>query len=120
MIVKSAEDLRALSAFRRARVRSGPYLYCFRREVRIVQWLLFPVAVLASTLMVMQSGCNGMLEKIIDRPVMVGVISLGVGLTTLLIAGIATGELGFRIQQVTQGPWWAWLGGLCVAVSLLS
>lgn len=44
-------------------------------EVGVVQWLLFPVAVLAGTLMVVQSGCNGMLEKIIDCPVMVGVVS---------------------------------------------
>ena len=42
-----------------------------------MQWLLFPVAVLAGTLMVVQSGCNGMLERILDRPVMVGVVSQG-------------------------------------------
>ena len=93
----------------------------FRFEVGIVQWLLFPVAVIAGTLMVVQSGCNGMLEKIIDRPVMVGVVSQGIGLTTLMIASIATGELGFPDNsRVMQGPWWAWVGGLCGAVSLLS
>jgi hypothetical protein len=30
----------------------------FGFEVSIVQWLLFPVAVVAGTLMVVQSGCN--------------------------------------------------------------
>jgi hypothetical protein len=30
-----------------------------------VQWFLFPVAVVAGTLMVVQSGCNGMSEKIL-------------------------------------------------------
>ena len=87
----------------------------------IVRWLLFPAAVLAGTLMVVQSGCNSMLERILDRPVMVGVVSQAVGLTTLVIAGVATGELGFPdTSRVIQGPWWAWLGGLCGAVSLLS
>jgi bacterial/archaeal transporter family-2 protein len=90
-------------------------------EVGVVQWLLFPVAVLAGTLMVVQSGCNGMLERILDRPVVVGVISQSIGLTTLVIAGIATGELGFPDNsRLMQGPWWAWLGGLCGAASLLS
>ena len=38
-----------------------------------------------------------------------------------MIASIATGELGFPDNsRVMQGPWWAWLGGLCGAVSLLS
>ena len=46
-----------------------------RFEVGAVQWFLFPVAILAGTLMVVQSGCNGMLEKILDRPVMVGIVS---------------------------------------------
>jgi transporter family-2 protein len=82
-----------------------------------VQWLLFPVAVLAGTLMVVQSGCNAMLENIIDRPIMVGVVSLSIGLTTLIIVGIATGELGFPNKAI-HAPWWAWLGGICGAVSL--
>ena len=110
------------------RLSSAPSLTCaigcadfFRFEVSVVQWFLFPIAVLAGTLMVVQSGCNGMLERILERPVMVGVVSQTVGMTTLVIAGIATGELGFSdTGRVVQGPWWAWLGGLCGAVSLLS
>jgi uncharacterized membrane protein YdcZ (DUF606 family) len=62
-----------------------------------VQWFLFPVAILAGTLMVVQSGCNGMLERMFDRPVMVGVVSQAVGLTTLVIAGIATVSWVFPI-----------------------
>ena len=74
-------------------------------EVGIVQWLLFPVAILAGMLMVVQSGCNGMLERILDRPVMVGVVSQALGLTTLVFAGIATGELGFPdSSRIMQGP----------------
>src|SRR5689334_10615816 len=50
---------------------------------------------------------------------MVGIVSLSVGLTTMIIAGIATGELDFP-ERAIHGPWWAWLGGLCGAASLLS
>jgi uncharacterized membrane protein YdcZ (DUF606 family) len=48
---------------------------------------------------------------------MVGVVSLSVGLTGLVIAGIATGELGVPDNGRV---WWAWLGGICGAASLLS
>ena len=86
-----------------------------------MQWLLSPIAIFAGMLMVVQSACNGMLEKIIDRPVTVAVISQGLGVTTLLIVSIVSGQLGFSTRgNMIQGPWWAWLGGLCGAVSLLS
>jgi transporter family-2 protein len=86
-----------------------------------VRWLLSPIAIFAGMLMVVQSACNGMLEKIIDRPVTVAVISQGLGVTTLLIVGVVSGQLGFSTRGNTiQGPWWAWLGGLCGAISLLS
>jgi hypothetical protein len=75
------------------------------REVFDVQWLLAPVAILSGMLMVVQSACNGMLEKIIERPVTVGVISLGVGITTLLVGGALFGQLGFPTDaRAMPGP----------------
>jgi bacterial/archaeal transporter family-2 protein len=86
-----------------------------------MQWLLSPVAVLAGVLMVVQSACNGMLETIADRPVMVGVISLGIGISTLLAVGILFGQLGFPTTgKLMEAPWWAWLGGVCGAIALVS
>jgi len=62
-----------------------------------------------------------MLEKIIDRPITVAVISLSIGVMMLLIVGTVFGQLGFATSERTvQGPWWAWLGGLCGALALLS
>jgi hypothetical protein len=73
--------IKCLSEASASRLRSAAS-YFFRFGERIVQWLLFPVAILAATLTVVQSGCNGMLEKIIGRTVTVGVVSQGLGLTT--------------------------------------
>ncbi|MBV9376000.1 MAG: DMT family transporter [Alphaproteobacteria bacterium] len=53
------------------------------------------MAVFAGMLMVVQSACNGMLETVTDRPVEVGVISLGIGISTLIAVGILFGQLGF-------------------------
>jgi transporter family-2 protein len=95
--------------------------YHLRLGVLRMQWLLFPVAIVAGTLMVVQAACNGTLEKVLDRPAMVGIIGLSAGLMTLVIVGTATGQLAIAGNgRVMQGPWWAWVGGVCGAVSLLS
>jgi uncharacterized membrane protein YdcZ (DUF606 family) len=64
-------------------------------EVPSLQRLFFPVAILAGILMVVQSACDRMLDKVIDQPVMVTVISFSIGLMTLLVADTATDYLGF-------------------------
>jgi bacterial/archaeal transporter family-2 protein len=85
-----------------------------------VRWLLTPVAVMAGMLMVVQAACNGMLEKALDRPVTVAVLSLSVGISVLLIGGLVLGKLEFPSGKIAQVPWWAWFGGACGAISLLS
>jgi len=85
---KPAGALRCLSKAPSAKCAVGCGHF-FQFEVSVVQWLFFPVAVLAGTLMVVQSGCNGMLERILDRPVMVGVVSQVVGYG----AGYKPGEI---------------------------
>ena len=57
-----------------------------------MQWLLMPIAIGAGMLMVVQSACNSMLEKDLDRPVLVGIISLSVGVGVSLSIGIAPGS----------------------------
>jgi transporter family-2 protein len=85
-----------------------------------VRWLLTPVAIFAGMLMVVQAACNGMLEKALDRPVTVAVVSLSVGISVLFIGGVALGKLEFPGDRIAQVPWWAWFGGAIGAISLLS
>ena len=85
-----------------------------------MQWLLMPIAIGAGMLMVVQSACNSMLEKVLDRPVLVGVISLSVGVGVLLSIGIVLGQLTVSGGQTARAPWWAWLGGALGAIALLS
>lgn len=86
-----------------------------------MQWIFPPIAVFSGMLSVLQSVCNGTLQKIIDRPVTVAVISLSIGIVMLVIVGAVSGQLGFATSGTTvQASWWAWLGGLCGALALLS
>lgn len=85
-----------------------------------MQWLLMPVAIAAGSLMVIQAGCNTALERAWDRPITVAVISLSIGISVLVVVGFALGQLGLPNDRAARVPWWAWLGGICGAVSLLS
>jgi transporter family-2 protein len=85
-----------------------------------VRWLLIPVAIGAGSLMVVQAACNSALERTWERPVTVGVISLSIGISLLVILGFALGQLGLPSGKGAQAPWWAWFGGACGAISLLS
>jgi len=75
-----------------------------------MNWLLMPVAVAAGSLMVIQAACNSALERVWDRPMTVAVISLSIGISVLVLAGFALGQLGLPSGKAGQAPWWAWLG----------
>ena len=85
-----------------------------------MRWLLMPMAVAAGSLMVIQAACNSALERAWDRPLTVAVISLSIGISVLVVIGFALGQLGLPSGKATQAPWWAWLGGACGAIALLS
>jgi transporter family-2 protein len=86
-----------------------------------VQWMFSPIAIFPGMLSVLQSVCNGMLEKVVDRPITVALISLSIGVMMLIPVGAVFGQLGFATSERTvQAPWWVWLGGLCGALALLS
>jgi len=85
-----------------------------------VRWFLMPVAIAAGSLMVIQAACNSALERSWERPMTVGVISLSIGISVLVLVGLALGQLGLPSGKAEQAPWWAWLGGACGAVALLS
>ena len=85
-----------------------------------MKFLLMPLAIVAGSLMVIQAACNSMLERAWDRPVTVAVISLSIGISVLVVVGFALGQLGLPTGKSAQPPWWAWLGGTCGAISLLS
>src|ERR1051325_22624 len=79
-----------------------------------------PVAIAAGSLMVIQAACNSALERTWERPMTVGVISLSIGISVLVVVGFALGQLGLPSGKAQQAPWWAWLGGVCGAIALLS
>jgi len=84
-----------------------------------MQFLLYPLVIVAGMMNPLQAACTSALNKALDRPFMVGVISV-VGTATVTIVGsLVLDQLGFG-GKAGQVPWWAWFGGLAGSVFLLT
>jgi bacterial/archaeal transporter family-2 protein len=86
----------------------------------MIVWLCL-LAALAGVLTPAQSGANGEMGRVLGNPFGVVLLSLSISLVFTLVAGLFTrnGDTsGF--SHLTQAPWWAWVGGFCGPVVLLS
>ena len=85
----------------------------------MMQYLLYPLAMLAGLMNPLQAGCVGTVGKVLGRPLMAGVISVcGTALVTV-VGSLLLGQFGFG-GKAGQVPWWAWLGGIAGSVFLIS
>ena len=84
-------------------------------------WLLYPFALVAGLLNAVQSGANSTLAKQLGQPFVAALIIVAVSATGLLTAGLVTGQLQWPgADRFRDLPWWAWIGGLCGAVFVMS
>ena len=84
-----------------------------------MQFLLYPLAILAGLMNPLQAACTSGMNKAIHRPFLVGLVTTSGTFTVALIGTLLLGQLGFN-GKAPQVPWWAWFGGLVGAVFLLS
>ncbi len=84
-----------------------------------MQFLLYPLVIVAGLMNPLQAACTSSLNKVLHRPFMVGVVSVGGTATVTLIGALLLGQLGLN-GKAAQVPWWAWLGGLAGSVFLLA
>ena len=86
----------------------------------MIVWLCL-LAALAGVLSSIQSGANGELGRVLGNPFSVVLVSLSISLAFTLVAILFTrtgNAWGFG--QLSRAPWWAWVGGICGAVFVLS
>ena len=84
-----------------------------------MQFLLYPLAIVAGLMNPLQAACTSSLNKVVHRPFLVGLVSVGGTATVTLLGTLLLGQLGFE-GKAGQVPWWAWLGGLAGSVFLLA
>ena len=79
-------------------------------------WLFFAVALLAGTLITVQTGSNARLKEAFGDALPAAIVSSSLGII-LLIAVMLTARISWpSLSSVAGAPWWGWLGGVLGAV----
>lgn len=84
-----------------------------------MQFLLYPLVILAGLMNPLQSACTSSMNKVLHRPFLVGLMSVAGTATVTLVGALLLGQLGFD-GRAGRVPWWAWFGGLAGSVFLLA
>ena len=74
-------------------------------------WVWVVVSAIGGMAIAMQAMINWRLSLSAGHPLVAAAISFGVGLTTLMLAGIFQPAGSFRQHSLATAPWWAWVGG---------
>ena len=79
-------------------------------------WLFFAVALLAGTLITVQTGTNARLKEALGEALPAVIVSSSLGII-LLVALTLTVRIPWpSLPSVAGTPWWGWLGGVLGAV----
>lgn len=85
-----------------------------------MQWLLYLLTFASGVLNPVQSGLTTSLEKALERPFLVAVVSLAGSLVCAVVGALVMGQLGWPTEKAAGAPWWAWLAGLAGFVVLIA
>lgn len=84
-------------------------------------WYLYGFAVFAGLLNALQSGANATLSKQLQQPFFAALVVVTVSATSLITAGLVSGQLGWAsLDKSAEVPWWAWIGGMMGATFVMS
>lgn len=79
-------------------------------------WLFLFLALLAGAAIPLQAGVNSQLARWAGNSTLASTISFLVGTIALLIYSLAMRIPLPALSEVSQTPWWIWMGGLIGAV----
>jgi transporter family-2 protein len=75
---------------------------------------------LAGMLAIVQSGANAQMVRTLERPWTVGLI-VSLVTTAAFAVGVALAREGVpEMGRLAAAPWWAWVGGLCGAATVVA
>lgn len=81
----------------------------------------FAFALFAAALLPVQAALNGAINRVLERPLLVVLISLSGSAVFAIVIGLATGRLGLvSAERAAQVPGWAWPVGVLGAIYLAS
>ena len=77
-------------------------------------------AVVAGILSTIQSGANATLNKALGQPILAAFAVTSTNLVVYLIAALFVGVGWPGSHRIVETPWWAWIGGVCGGLYVLS
>ena len=77
-------------------------------------------AVIAGVLSTVQSGANATLNKALGQPILAAFVVVLANLVVYLLASPFVGFGWPQPDRIAQTPWWAWIGGFCGGLYVLS
>jgi transporter family-2 protein len=84
-------------------------------------WGAIGFVLFAASFQTVQAACNGALNRALQRPLLVTMVSVTGSLICVLVAGLLSGRLGLvPADRIARVPLWAWTGGACGAIFVLS
>jgi len=81
-----------------------------------VPWLFFAAALLAGTLITVQTGSNARLKEAFGEALPAVIISFSLGIILLVAVTLVVRIPWPSLPGVAGAPWWGWLGGLLGAI----
>jgi bacterial/archaeal transporter family-2 protein len=74
------------------------------------------LAMTGGALLAAQAPINARLRVALGSPVGSALVSFAVGTIVLCTATLVAGDIGKTARGIGDGPWWAYLGGICGSV----
>ena len=79
-------------------------------------WLFFALALLAGTLITVQTGSNARLKEAFGEALPAVIVSSSIGIVLLVVVMLTVRIPWPSLAAVAGAPWWGWLGGVLGAV----
>jgi transporter family-2 protein len=77
-----------------------------------VTWIAFLFALVAGALITVQAGSNAELRQSLGHPMPALAVNYLLGLASVVMVTAAMRVRIPPVEQLSQVPWWAWIGGL--------
>lgn len=90
------------------------------RGVAAMNVLMIAIVTVAGALTVVQSGANAQLVRSIEHPWLVGTLVSVVTAAIFALVLLATSQPLPQGARIASAPWWAWTGGACGAIYVIS
>ena len=79
-------------------------------------WLFFAVALLAGTLITVQTGSNARLKEAFGEALPAVIVSSSLGIILLVVVTLTARTPWPSLTSVAATPWWGWAGGALGAI----